>query len=198
MPAPKSQQRSNTSEEILDVAEFLIQTRGYSAFSYQDIATKLGIRKASIHYHYPTKAELGCAVVERYVTTFEQALAEIAADPTKPAKDIFEFFTRPFFDFADTPDRICLCGALAGEILALPADLREMVDTFFVRQQSWLTRVLKRGLVDGSFRFSQPPAKVARTVFGALHGALLVKRATGRTTGLRDVVAVINAQLTGA
>jgi TetR/AcrR family transcriptional repressor of nem operon len=198
MPAPKLQPRSKTAEEILDIAEFLIQTRGYSAFSYQDIAAKLDIRKASIHYHYPTKAELGCAVVERYVTTFEQALAQMSGDPVKSSNDIFEFFTQPFFAFAKTPDRICLCGALAGEILALPPVLRELVDEFFVRQQAWLTRLLKRGLADGSFRFSQPPAKMARTIFGALHGALLVKRATGHATGLRDVVSVINAQLTAA
>ena len=91
-----------------------------------------------------------------------------------------------------------MCGALAGEILALPPVLRELVNEFFVRQQAWLTRFLKRGLVDGSFRFSQPPAKMARTIFGALHGALLIKRATGHAAGLRDVVSVINAQLTAA
>ena len=198
MPAPKLQPRSKTADEILDIAEFLIQTRGYSAFSYQDIAAKLGIRKASIHYHYPTKAELGCAVVERYVSTFEQALAQMSGDSTKSSYDIFEFFMQPFFAFAKTPDRICLCGALAGEILALPPVLRELVNEFFVRQQAWLTRFLKRGLVDGSFRFSQPPAKMARTIFGALHGALLIKRATGNAAGLRDVVSVINAQLTAA
>jgi TetR/AcrR family transcriptional regulator, transcriptional repressor for nem operon len=198
MPAPTPQPRSKTAEEILDIAEFLIQTRGYSAFSYQDISVKLGIRKASIHYHYPTKAELGCAVVERYVSTFEQALAQMESDPAKSSKDIFEFFTQPFFAFADTPDRICLCGALAGEILALPLAMREMVDNFFVRQQAWLTRLLKRGLADGSFQFSLSSTKMARTIFGALHGALLVKRATGHANALRDVVSVINAQLTAA
>ena len=198
MPAPKLQPRSKTADEILDIAEFLIQTRGYSAFSYQDIAAKLGIRKASIHYHYPTKAELGCAVVERYVSTFEQALAQMSGDSTKSSYDIFEFFMQTFFAFAKTPDRICLCGALAGEILALPPVLRELVNEFFVRQQAWLTRFLKRGLVDGSFRFSQPPAKMARTIFGALHGASLIKRATGHAAGFRDVMSVIKAQLTAA
>ena len=65
-------QRSETAEQILDLAETLIQTRGYSAFSYQDIADSLGIRKASIHYHFPSKSDLGVAVVDRYMSPFRR------------------------------------------------------------------------------------------------------------------------------
>ena len=61
MPAHAPQTRSTTAEDILDRAEALIQTRGYSAFSYQDISDTLGIRKASIHYHFPSKTDLGVA-----------------------------------------------------------------------------------------------------------------------------------------
>ena len=68
MTEPKA--RSKTAEEILDVAEMLIQTRGYSASSYQDISQVLGIRKASIHYHFPSKTDLGVAVIERYAERF--------------------------------------------------------------------------------------------------------------------------------
>ena len=74
--APKL--RSETAGQILDLAETLIQTRGYSAFSYQDIADSLGIRKASIHYHFPSKADLGVAVVDRYMARFDGALTAIA------------------------------------------------------------------------------------------------------------------------
>src|SRR6185369_16920377 len=60
---PNEKPLSTTAAQILDAAETLIQTRSYSAFSYQDIADELGIRKASIHYHFATKADLGVAVV---------------------------------------------------------------------------------------------------------------------------------------
>ncbi|MGZ5871264.1 MAG: TetR/AcrR family transcriptional regulator [Bradyrhizobium sp.] len=79
--------RSETAEEILDVAETLIQTRGYSAFSYQDIADALGIRKASIHYQFPSKIELGVAVINRYSERFRGVLGAIAyhqADDWRP------------------------------------------------------------------------------------------------------------------
>ncbi len=55
-------------EQILEVATELVQTRSYSAFSYQDLSDRLGITKASIHYHFRTKEDLGTAVAEKYNT----------------------------------------------------------------------------------------------------------------------------------
>lgn len=189
------QTRSNTAEDILDIAEMLIQTRGYSAFSYNDIAVKLGIRKPSIHYHFPTKADLGLAVVGRYIERIEAGMTQLMADRSLSPMEIFEHYTGPFVEFADTPDRICLCGALAGEILALPPALREVVQQFFKRHETWLASVLQRGLDDGSFAFAPPPEMMARAIFGALQGALLVKRTTGHADALHDVVSVFKMQL---
>src|ERR1700728_4433475 len=62
---------------ILDVAEHLAQTRGFNGFSYADIAVQLRVTKASLHYHFPSKAELGRALVERYHENFVAALAAI-------------------------------------------------------------------------------------------------------------------------
>ena len=66
-----------TAERILDIAERLVQTRGFTNFSYADIAAELGITKASLHYHFPSKAELGQAVIARYGERFAEALSEI-------------------------------------------------------------------------------------------------------------------------
>lgn len=191
--APK--QRSKTAEHILDLAEMLIQTRGYSAFSYQDISDALGITKASIHYHFASKTELGMAVVDRYVDRFGAALVAIAQDQSQPAMAMLDFYIEPYLGYASTPDQVCLCGALAGEILALPPELRARVDRFFRAHQSWLTGILKRGVARGEFKVPAPASKVARLVFGALQGALLVKRTTGDPSQLRDVVTVMKLQL---
>jgi TetR/AcrR family transcriptional repressor of nem operon len=192
--APK--QRSETAEQILDLAETLIQTRGYSAFSYQNIADSLGIRKASIHYHFPSKTDLGIAVVDRYVARFDAALTAIAEDQSQSSMAMLDFYVEPYVAFARTPDRICLSGALSGEILALPSELRARVDGFFRTHQDWLAAILKRGAARREFTLAASPAKVARFIFGALQGALLVKRTTGDVTQLRDVIAVMKAQLT--
>jgi TetR/AcrR family transcriptional repressor of nem operon len=192
-----TKQRSETAERILDVAETLIQTRGYSAFSYQDIADGLGIRKASIHYHFPSKTDLGIAVVDRYASRFGAALAAIAADESLPSMAMLEFYVEPYVGYANTPDQICLCGALAGEILALPVEFRSRVDRFFRTHQAWLAEIFKRGASRGEFRLIAPASKLARFIFAALQGALLVKRTTGDATELRDVITVIKLQLAG-
>jgi len=191
--APK--QRSETAEQILDLAEGLIQTRGYSAFSYQDIADGLGIRKASIHYHFPSKTDLGIAVVDRYIARFDTALAEIAGDASKPSMAMLDLYVQPYLQFASTPDRVCLCGALAGEMLAMPPELRVRVDHFFRTHQLWLTRILERGVTRGEFKLAAPARKVARFIFGALQGALLVKRTTDDPSQLNDVLSVMKLQL---
>ena len=191
--APK--QRSETAEQILDLAEGLIQTRGYSAFSYQDIADDLGIRKASIHYHFPSKTDLGIAVVDRYIARFDTALAEIADDASKSSMAMLDLYVGPYQQFAGTPDRICLCGALAGEMLATPPELRARVDHFFRTHQVWLTKILERGVARGEFELPAPASKVARLVFGALQGALLVKRTTNDLSQINDVIAVMKLQL---
>jgi TetR/AcrR family transcriptional repressor of nem operon len=186
---------SGTAEEILDIAEALIQTRGYSAFSYQDVADALGIRKASIHYHFASKIDLGAAVVNRYVTRFATALETIAGDERASSMAMLDYYIEPYLQFAGTPDRVCLCGALAGEMPVLPAEMRKHVQRFFKDHQAWLTRILTRGAERGEFALAATPAKLARLVFGALQGALLVKRTTGDKTQLADVIAALKAQL---
>jgi TetR/AcrR family transcriptional repressor of nem operon len=195
MPIKAPKPRSDTGEQILDLAEMLIQTRGYSAFSYQDISAALGIRKASIHYHFASKTDLGVAVVDRYVARFAAGLAEIAADTANSSMAMLDHYAAPYLQFAATADKVCLCGALAGEMMALPPELRVRVDSFFKSHQAWLAGILKRGVDRGEFRLAASPAKTARLVFGALQGALLVRRTTADASQLRDVVAALKAQL---
>src|SRR5882672_95059 len=134
--APK--QRSRTAEQILDLAEILNQTRGYSAFSYQDISDSLGMTKASIHYHFASKTDLGIAVVDRYVERFGAALVAIAEDQSQPSMAMLDFYIEPYLKYASTPDQVCLSGALEAEIRALPPKLRGGVDVFFKANQIWL------------------------------------------------------------
>ena len=78
---------TDTATRILDIAERLVQTRGFNGFSYADIAGDLGITKAALHYHFAGKAELGGALIERYTTRFGERLAEIdASGADAPAK----------------------------------------------------------------------------------------------------------------
>src|SRR5207237_1018106 len=64
----------DTAQRILDVAERLVQTQGFNGFSYADISAELDITKASLHYHFATKAALGSALITRYCAEFRHAL----------------------------------------------------------------------------------------------------------------------------
>ncbi|MEQ8816201.1 MAG: TetR-like C-terminal domain-containing protein [Thalassobaculum sp.] len=136
-------------------------------------------------------------MVERYADRFGAALTAIAADTGQPAMTMLDRYLEPYLQFAGTPDRVCLCGALAGEMPALPAAMRDRVARFFAEHQAWLADILERGRRRGEFVLADEAPRVARLVFSALQGALLVKRTSGDDGQLDDVIAVLKRQLTG-
>ena len=162
---------------ILDVAEQLAQTRGYNGFSYADIALQLGVTKASLHYHFPSKAELGRALIERYETVFGTALEAIDQQAEEPYKKLQRYVG--LYSSVLSNDRMCLCGMLAAEYATLPAPMQERLKLFFNANERWLTAVLEDGLQSGAFRFKETAGERARALLGALEGVMLVARSYG-------------------
>jgi len=162
---------------ILDVAERLAQTRGYNGFSYADIAAQLGVTKASLHYHFPTKAELGRALIERYRVLFGAALEKIDQHANGPHEKLQQYVG--LYNSVLSNERMCLCGMLAAEYATLPAPMQKGLKLFFDANERWLTAVLEQGLRAGTFRFGEPANERARVLLGALEGAMLVARSYG-------------------
>ena len=186
---------TDTATKILDAGQKLIQTRGYTAMSFQDIAAQVGIKKPSIIHHFPSKADLGVAIIQRYRETFAGQLETIKNDSDKTAWEALDFYFAPYLHFAATPDRVCLCGALAGEIPALPETMRVEVKQFMEDHQSWLEGILRRGRKSGELNFDETPARLSRMFFNTLQGTLLVKRSTDDLSQLKDVIKVITRML---
>jgi len=107
---------------ILDVAEKLAQTRGYNGFSYADIATQLGVTKASLHYHFRSKAELGRALIERYGRIFGAALDGIDRQTRAPRAKLRRYVE--LYNSVLSNERMCLCGMLAAEYATLPKPMQ--------------------------------------------------------------------------
>ena len=189
-----------TADRILDVMQDLIQTRGFSAISYQHIADALKVTKASIHYHFPSKSDLGSAVVRRYRALLMAMMDGATDDESGTTWDILTLYFGPYLEFADTAEKVCLCGALAGEYPSLPPDMQAEVAAFFAEQQVWLERLIARGIDRGELRLPAPAAaaETARLVFSALQGALLVQRAGGDVGQLTGVIAGLRACLVPA
>jgi TetR/AcrR family transcriptional repressor of nem operon len=169
--------RRGTAERILDVAEQLVQVRGFNDFSYADVAAKLGITKASLHYHFPGKAGLGQALIARYGERFDTALARIDAD-VQGAPDKLAAYAALYADVLKGR-RMCLCGMLAAEYRTLPRPITKAVVGFFDENEGWLTRVLEQGRADGTLAFEGPARDTARMIVGTLEGAMLVARPYG-------------------
>ncbi|MCR9142294.1 MAG: TetR/AcrR family transcriptional regulator [bacterium] len=191
---PRTEQ-TNTAERILEVAQDLIQRRGYNAISFEDIAKKVGIKKPSIVHHYASKAALGRAVVRRYRSNFSSMLDDIARDPEKTAADALAFYFVPYLDFGATKDKICLCGALSGEFMALPKTMQTEVAAFFQDHQSWLEGILRRGRENKELQVvDEDPAAAAAWILDALHGSLIIKRATNDPGHVQRLVDSLKAK----
>src|SRR5437868_14081265 len=167
----------DTAQRILDVAERLVQTQGFNGFSYADISHELGVTKASLHYHFATKADLGSALITRYGSAFRRALDEIDASGAD-ARGKLRRYAGLYADVL-RKDRMCLCGMLAADYTTLPAPMRAGVKDFFDLNESWLSRVFEEGRKHGVLRFRGPPPGSARLLLGSLEGAMLVARSYG-------------------
>jgi TetR/AcrR family transcriptional regulator, transcriptional repressor for nem operon len=162
---------SDTAVRILDVAQRLAQVRGFNGFSYADIATRLGVTKASLHYHFASKAQLGRALIVRYTERFCAALAEI--DGAQPRETLRKYVE--LYESVLVRDEMCLCGMFAAEWSTLPAPMQAELRRFFDRNEVWLTGVLERGRARG-LRFEGAALQTARTLTAGLEGAMLLSR----------------------
>ena len=160
---------SGKREEILDVSEALIRTSGFNGFSTRDVAEAVGIKAASVHYHFPTKADIGVAVTERYTDRFLEALG----DPDRFAKDArsaVTLYVDAFRRALVRDGKLCLCAVLGAEIGGLPTEVGRHTRRFFERNIEWLRRALT-----ASSGASAARAKAdAMHILAALEGALIL------------------------
>ena len=174
MAGPRQSKDPDTPSLILDVAERLVQTRGFNDFSYADVATELGLTRAALHYHYAGKAELGEALIARYRERFAEALAVVDAEvDDAPAKlDAYAGLYRDVL----RGRRMCLCGMLAAEYQTLPKPMQDTVIRFFDDNETWISGVLEQGRTDGTLEFVGPSRETAQMIVSGLEGAMLVAR----------------------
>ena len=168
-PSPRE-----TPERVLDVAQRLVQTRGFNGFSYADIATEIGITTAALHYHFPTKAELGRVLIERYGAAFATALASIDASGADDARKL-QSYGQVYVDVM-AAGRMCPCGMLAAEFDSLPEAMQIALRSFFDMNEAWLESVLDHGRQAGDLTFKGTPSDAARLFTASLEGALLLAR----------------------
>lgn len=178
-----------SAERIADAAEDLIQTLGYNGFSFEDVARIVGIRKSSVHHHFPTKMELGAVVAQRYTHRFREALLRIEGSHGKaPAR--LKAYAELFEATYEKNRRLCICGMLGAEADSLPEEIKSPVKRFFGINLEWLTQVFSEGLADGSLRSTCNAAELAETMLCTQEGALIVSRGLPNAQGPRRAAEV--------
>ena len=186
----------DTASRILDIAERLVQTRGFNGFSYADIAAELKLSKASLHYHFPGKAELGEALIGRYAARFADALETIdRSEDNAPAK--LNAYARIYADVL-REQRMCLCGMLAADYDTLPKPMRKAVISFFDQNEAWLTGVLEQGQEEEAMRLEGSANEAAQAIISGLEGALLIARPYGDVIRFQTAAARLLTSLADA
>lgn len=170
---------STTSDDILACARSLIVAGGYNGFSYADIAGVVGIRKASIHHHFPSKVDLVRTLLARYREEAEAGLANLERQVSDPA-ELLRFYTGYWEAcIADASAPFCVCALLASQLPVLPEEVGLEVRAHFRSLSTWLTSVLDRGARHGQLRLMSTPRAEAEAFMATVHGAMLSARAYG-------------------
>ena len=167
--------RSDIVDRILDAAQRLCQTRGFNAFSFRDLAEQVGIRSASIHYHFPTKNDLGQALMMRYRQHFESFRAEINRKESSPGGKLRRYVDA-LREVVEDQHKLCLCSMLGAERDTLSAPVQDEIRKFVEENEAWLAKTLAERKGTNASTLPEVRAAAAGT-FAALQGAMLAARA---------------------
>lgn len=167
----------STAQRLTAEARRLIMSRGYNGFSYADLAAAIGIRKPSIHFHFPTKADLACAVIEQARSAIRAQIA-ILQDTAPEASSQLRGYTDYWRScIRDGSAPFCLAAILAAELPSLPADVAAAVRGHFEDLTLWLTLILALGAEQSIFRLDRSAGEEADIFIATTYGAMLAARA---------------------
>ena len=177
----------DTAERIMDVAHQLLVERGFSAFSYADIAETIQIRKASIHHHFPTKTSLVVAVLKRHRLRMQEAhtrLDELVSSPVNRLKMYVDHWeacirsmTEPF----------CIAALLGAEMPGLPEEVQAEVGKHFLSLRQWIAKTLKDGVKQKLLKLQGTADVEAEMLMAAVHGAMISARVNHSGTIFKHV-----------
>lgn len=187
---PKEQ---NTKERILDIAENLIMSRGYNGFSYKDISVALNVKNAAIHYHYPTKKDLGVAVIRRAKARFKEWGEMVSTQAISPI-DMLQLSLETYIGYLESEERVCLGGSLDTDFHTFPEVMQNEARKFTFEILAWMRNILSAGREAGVFTFSGPSEDRALFILSSIQGALQIARVSDKDLFYR-VIAKIKSEI---
>lgn len=186
---------ADTETKLLDLAEDLIRKNGYNGFSFRDLASGVGVKSSTVHYYFPTKADLGAKVARRYTDRFVEGLGN-PADAAENAETVIARLNSAFANALGNDGRMCLCGVLAAESAGLPPEVAAEARQFFDRTGDWLRDGLKQ--TDWGCDLSDEVLqKRSLAILAQLEGAMLIVRVMGQPARFDDLAPGVRAHSFG-
>lgn len=176
-----------TADLIMDVAHRLLTERGYSAFSYADIAEEIQIRKASIHHHFPTKTALVVAVLERHRLRMQEAHAALDERVSSPLNRLKKYVEYWEVCIRNTTEPFCIAALLGAELPGLPDEVQAEVGKHFTALRQWIARTMKHGVKQKTIRLQETAEVEAEMLMAAVHGAMLSARVNNSSAIFKQV-----------
>jgi TetR/AcrR family transcriptional repressor of nem operon len=170
---------SPKAAEILVCTKSLLATGGYNGFSYADISAAVGITKASIHHHFPTKTDLVRTLIEQHRQQARAGMAALAERVPEPIAQLKAYTGYWAACIQDGTSTFCICAMLAAELPAIPAEVATEVQGYFRDLAAWLADVLARGAAAQALVLQSTPEAEAMAIMASVHGAMLSARAYG-------------------
>ncbi len=180
-------------QQIEAAATDAIKKGGLSSVSFRTLADEVGVKSSSVHYHFPTKADLAEAVVRGYTDDFNGVLSNILREERNLRPRLYRLIE--VFDDVNARDELCLCGAIAADAVSLDDATRRALRTFFRVTEAWLEALLDEA--QDELRTELESAHIARVLMAGLEGAGLVDRAVGGTDHLEAYRRLVDSFTTG-
>ncbi|KRB07882.1 TetR/AcrR family transcriptional regulator [Lysobacter sp. Root690] len=182
MPTSRSQPQAPYSPKALEIIQRtneLLAKGGYNGFSYADIAELVDVRKASIHHHFPTKADLVKATVVLHREATRNGLQSLSLLDIDPLERLVAYsrFWAECIQASNPP--ICICALLAAELPSIPAEVADEVKAHFTDLHAWIASSMLEGQAKGAMRLADSPSAEASMFMASIHGAMLSARAVG-------------------
>lgn len=165
---PKSEMR----ETLMSMAKAIVQARGYSGLSFRELAKEAGLKNPSVHYHFPTKGDLGAALARRYTEDGSAYLEDLLKQSSDPAWCLDQY-AKIFRAALENDNRMCLCGIMSAELDEIPVEVRREIDAFSAVNVAWIARVLALAKPEQA---EEARREHALAIYTAIEGAQLVAR----------------------
>lgn len=171
---------AGTRDNILELGTRLIREKGYSGFSYQDIADVLNIKKASIHYHFKSKEELGIGILNKIVQRLD--MVEECLKQYDCALKRLDVFMEEYYAIKED-SMICPISAFQTGWNNVPQKLRAKIKETTQKELQLVENMIRFGQERGEVSTKYVAREFALQILTAYKGSLQYMRVMDEPVG---------------